>query len=261
MTRDREIMARAMNFIDDDLLEAAHAPRKTWRRIMPTLAAACLILVVLVSYPFLRDLLGSESKGDMAQSPDNDDENAADGGLSHPAPEASPPALGDPITLGGTTVTMTAFTDKTATYTIVKTDDVPLYLAFFQYAGGMLGTTEPDYRDNGTIVRDNVIRIYVNGSDERCDTLPSAPGTYEVLVDYSVIKSWNYVMSEIAYFYAYIGEEGAPVTAHIFIRSGWGWDEPNTETEASSETEGITANRSTNPMNELNQVPPTGETT
>ncbi len=240
MTRDREILARAMSHIDEDMIAAAHAPRKRARRSMRTLAAACLALVIVVSFPFLREVINllrnsKDAAGDMMPGQENKDENDDINKPNHPNTEEStaPPLPWLPVELGGNTITLTAVddTEKTATFTIVKTDDIPLYLAIFGY--DMLATTEPNYRDNGIIIRDNAIRLYINGSTERVDTIPTAPGTYEVLADFSVIHSWGYPVSDYASFYAYVGEEGACVTKHMKLALPT--DESETDT-ASDET-------------------------
>ena len=48
MTYEQEILARAMSCIDDDMILAAHAPRKKIRRVIPVAVAACLIAAFAV---------------------------------------------------------------------------------------------------------------------------------------------------------------------------------------------------------------------
>ncbi len=244
MTRDQEILARAMNYIDDDLIVAAHAPRRKLRRLVPWLTAACLVIVLVAVYPTLRSVINvtmeNEVAGDaMPPAADefggmNDNQNSAD------KPEQSDiHSLGTPVTLGGTTLTMTDVTETTATFTVVKTDNEPLYVAFYQYAGGIMGTTEPNYRDNGVIIRPYTVKLTVNRAETITYDIPTAAGTYEILVDFSSLRRGSYRMEEFIAFYAYIGKDGAAVTERLSLAV------PATDvTETSSASESLTEDAS-----------------
>ncbi len=229
MTREQEILARAMNEIDDEMIERAHAPRRRWVRVLPSLAAACLVVAVIIGFPYLREAVQDNYKASA---------DAPAGGVSNAESTRPPFSLGPqeisqqnklntPVKLGGTTVCMTAYTENTATFTIQKTDSTPIYAAFLQNNADILGTTERDFRDNGVIIRQYVVRVYVDGGELQY-TLPEAPGEYEVVIDFSSIRRMDYVMWSGVVFYAYIGEDGAPVDEYIYFMG---------ENETSAETD------------------------
>ena len=110
MTHEQEMLARAMSHIDDDMILAAHAPRKKVRRVVPYLVAACLVVAVVVSFPYLRAVINVDT--DLFGPGDEANKNDA-GAMS---PEAYPSTKqGTPVTLGGTTLTLIATTNTTAT--------------------------------------------------------------------------------------------------------------------------------------------------
>lgn len=208
MTHEQEILARAIGHIDEDMILSAHAPRKKVRRVIPVLIAACLIVALVAAFPYLRevintnsDILGPTADGDVEEE-FRDDPLA---GL--PTHEA-----GTPITLGGSTLTLTHVTETTATFTLVKTDDTPVYAMIYHRDGSALASTEPDYKDNGVTIRPNTIRLYVDGAEQPVYRLPANPGTYEVVVDFKSVRNGQYPMKDYMGLYAYIGEKQAAVT-------------------------------------------------
>lgn len=212
MTHEQEMLARAMSHIDDDIILAAHAPRKKVRRVVPYLVAACLVVAVVVSFPYLRAVINVDT--DLFGPGDEANKNDA-GAMS---PEAYPSTKqGTPVTLGGTTLTLIATTNTTATFTMVKTDSTPLYAMIYDLREGALASTEPDYKDNGVTIRPNTIRLYVNHAEQPVYRLPSAPGTYEVVVDFAIIRNGTYPMREYIGFYAYIGKDEEAVTERFSL--------------------------------------------
>ena len=225
MTHEQEMLARAMSHIEDDMILAAHAPRKRVRRILPVAAAACLVAGFLAAFPYLRQIINTDS--DLFGS---GNENAEAGDT---IPNAFPSTeQGLPVTLGGTTITLTAATETTATFTVVKTDDTPLYAMLYDLRENALASTEPDYKDNGVTIRPNTIRLYVNGGEQPVYKLPKAPGTYEVTVDFAAIRNGTYPMREYLGFYAYVGEDAEAVTVRFSLDVT-----PEADTEESSEAE------------------------
>ncbi len=227
MTKEQEILSRAMNYVDDDLILAAHAPRQKLRHYTPALIAACLCVVIVATFPFLRDYVGGMDKTNDAATPGDAGENVNEGngsvldgwlnGSQNVSP--NPPGLGDTIRLGGTSVTLDAYTDTTATLTIVKTDSVPLYMAMRQTGAGILASTEPDFRDNGIILRPAQIKLYVNGAVEWVDDLPHEPGEYHVLVDYSTVMRTDYVVGHALLMYSYGGPDGTVIAEWLHCRN------------------------------------------
>ncbi len=235
MTHEQELLARAMSHIDDDMILAARAPRKKMRRLIPYAVAACLIIVVALVFPYLRTVINVDS--DLF-GPD-DAVNKEDVGAMDPDESLNHSAQNVPVTLGGTTLTLTATTKTTATFTVVKTDDTPIYAMLYDLREGALASTEPDYKDNGIVIRPNTIRLYVNGAEQPVYRFPTAPGTYEVVVDFAIIRNGTYPMREYIGFYAYIGKDEAPVTERFSLEVIA--KETETETEAVTEAETETA--------------------
>lgn len=213
MTHEQELLARAISHIDDDMLLAARAPRKKARRVVPVAVAACLLAAIIASFPYLRTVINTNS--DLFGPGDEVNQEDA-GSLS---PEEYPYAeMGTPVSLGGTTLTLIATTDTTATFTVVKTDDTPLYAMLYDLRENALASTEPDYKADGVTIRPNTIRLYINGEAQPAYKLPKAPGTYEVTVDFSIIRNGTYPMREYVGFYAYIGKDGEAVTERFSLQ-------------------------------------------
>lgn len=207
MTYQQEILARAMGHIDDDMLLSAHGPRKKVRRVLPVLAAACLIAVLAVSFPYLRTVINTNSdvlSPGMDGAPDNAEPDKPSGPLYS--------EQGQSVTLGGTTLTLTDTTETTATFTVVKTDGTPVYALLYDRRDGVLASTEPNYKDNGVLIRPNTMRLYVNGETAPVYQIPAAEGTYEITVDFESIRNGQYPMRECIGLYAYIGEDEEAVT-------------------------------------------------
>ncbi len=207
MIRDQEILTRAMNFVDEELIASAHAPRKKLRHYTPTLIAACLCVVIVATFPMLRDFVGSRDKTTDALPPS--DAGNAGSWYTQVAPSLPMPGLGDTVRIGANELTLLELTETTATFKLVKRDSSPLYAAIRQYAGGLLASTEPDYRDNGTILRPRQIRVEVDGVDQPAATLPIPQGTYMIQLDFSSLRNGNYRIDDTLFFYSYTGEEGA----------------------------------------------------
>lgn len=229
MTHEQEMLARAMSHIDDELILAAHAPRKKLRRAVPVLIAACLMIVVAVSFPYLREVIDTdlvlrgplwnkeEQNEDVVipDAPDKDDLKGTD--IS--------------VTIGGTTVTMTDVTETTASFTLVKTDDVPLHAMLYDRLNAALASTESDHKEDGVTIRPHTLRLYVNGASEPVYAFPTAPGTYEVVVDFTVIRNGIYPMQEFMGLYAHIGEDGEAVTVMFSLEVVPDTTEATTATE------------------------------
>lgn len=224
MNREQEILARAMNHIDDRYVLAAHAPRRRLHHALPALVAACLCVVILAVYPFLRELINVENdlKGDSIPAPeggyttggdeDEDKDYAGDANSGTGKPEInSYYGLGTSTTLGGTTLTMTEVTDTTATFTVVKTDTKPLYVMLFDLKGNPLTTSEEGYRLDGGVIIRNSLHFTVNGATETVKILPSSPGTYTVTVDFSAVRDGTYPMLDYMGLYAYVDKDNQPL--------------------------------------------------
>ncbi|MBE6652142.1 MAG: hypothetical protein E7610_01850 [Ruminococcaceae bacterium] len=208
MTHEQEMLSRAMNYVDDDLILAAHSPRKAIRRILPTLVAACCILALIISFPYLRAVINTNS--DLINPGNKDD--AADATPGKPDEEIPNTPKNIPVALGETTLTLTDTTETTATLTLVKKDNTPVYAILYDRRHSALASTEPNYKDNGVLIRPNTIRLYVNGEDQPTYKLPTAPGTYEIVVDFTSIRNGPYPMQECLGFYAHIGKDDKAVS-------------------------------------------------
>jgi hypothetical protein len=226
MTNEQELLARAMGHIDGDMIRSAHGPRKKVRRIIPVAVAACLIAAFAAVFPTLREVIDTHSPILNPEDGPVDVENIG-------KPEMNPCAeIGMPVTLGGTTLTLTAVTDTTATFEMIKTDDTPVYALLYDLREGALASTEPDYKDNGVLIRPKTIRVFVNGAEQPVFQLPTAAGSYTVLVEFSSIRNGTYPMREYIGVYAYIGEKDTAVTERFSLTI----KESATESESSSDT-------------------------
>ncbi len=239
MTREQEILARAIGFADDDLILAAHAPHKKWRRAMPTLIAACLIVVIIAAFPFLRTVINvaDRTENEAVAPGDGDPFGNESVDINTDAENLPIPGLGETATLGKTTLTMTALTETTTTFTVVKADNAPLYIAFRQYAGGVLGTTEPGFRDNGVIIRPYTIRLTIDSSDIIRYEFPYEAGTYTVTVDFSILRNGSYKMAESIIFYDYMTEDQTPRAQAFSLRIPAGAESMGESTPETTETD------------------------
>lgn len=231
MTHEQEMLARAMSHIDDDMILAAHAPRKRNRRAIPYAVAACLIVALILSFPYLRRVINVDT--DLFGPGDNANKNEA--GVIVPDAYPSSPQ-NTAVTLGGTTMTLTATTETTATFTVVKTDDTPLYAMLYDRLERVLASTEPDFKDNGVTIRPHTIRLYVNGAEQPVYRFPTAPGTYEVVIDFTSIRNGTYPMREYVGLYAYIGKDGEMVTERFSLEVVAQTTEAESITEEPTET-------------------------
>jgi hypothetical protein len=73
------------------------------------------------------------------------------------------------------------------------------------------------FKDNGVTIRPNTIRLYVNGAEQPVYRFPTAPGTYEVVVDFTSSRNGTYPMREYVGLYAYIGKDNAMVTERFSL--------------------------------------------
>jgi hypothetical protein len=209
--------------------------------------AACLIGALAVSFPYLRQVINTDL---ILRGPDwnKEKDEIGDAEIAHkPKPEEIK-GMGIPVTVGNTTLTLTGVTETTATLTLVKTDDTPLYAAVYDRMGDALACTDPDYKVDGVTIRAGRIKVYpADAADaaEPATELPAAPGTYTLVVDFTSIRNGTYPMEEYMGFLAYIGKDGAPVTVYLSLEipeeetTAVGTEgESESVTEADSETEG-----------------------
>lgn len=202
MTYQQETLARALNHVDDEMILAAHGPRKKLRRVIPVAVTLCLLIALAVAFPYLREVIDTDSD---ILTPEN--ESLPNGSVGH-KPESSPDyRLDQPATLNGATATLLDVTETTVTFEIVKTDDAPLYFILYGRRGDVLASSEPDYKDNGVLIRHGTLKLYVNGDESPVYELPTAAGSYRVTVDFTSIRNGSYLMQERIGLYDYKGEE------------------------------------------------------
>ena len=229
MTYQQEILARAIGYVDDELILAAHGPRKKLRRALPVVAVLLFCAAFAVAFPHLREVIDTNS--DLLIS---EDESLPDGSIGV-KPEAGPLfEMNRPATLGGTTATLVEVTDTTATLEITKTDDLPVYAILFDRRGDALASTEPDYQNNGVVIRHGTLKLYVDGSEDYVYELPSAPGTYRVTVNFTSIRNGSYPMREQIGLYAYMGEEQMQTTVLFSLEIP---EESESDSESESDTQ------------------------
>ena len=232
-----ETLALSVNHLDDAILLAARKPRKSLRRLLPVAVAAVCVVLIALAFPYLREIINTDlTLRDRNWRDQNKEEGDAEVAFK-PDPKDILP-LQATATLGGSTLTLESVTETTATYRLVKSDSTPLYAAVSDRMGDALASTEEDYKVDGVLIRHGLLRIYVDGSDQRLSTLPTAPGSYTVEVDFTTIRNGTYPMEEYMVFYAYEGED--KLLKRVFFSLTF---EPATEESAGesvSETESET---------------------
>ena len=211
-----ETLARGLNHVEDALLLAAHGKGQKARRLVPWVAAACLVGALAVSFPYLREIINTDL---VLRGPDwnKEKDEIGDAEIAHKPSADSIKGMNIPVTLGGSTLTVTDVTDTTLTITLVKTDDTPLYAAVYDRMGDALACTDPDYKVEGVTIRAGRIKVFADGGAEPETVLPTAPGTYTLVVDFASIRNGSYPMEEYMGFLAYIGKDGAPVAVYVSL--------------------------------------------
>ncbi len=210
-----EAIARGMSYIDDAMILSAHGERKKARRLIPWLAAACVIAVAAVSFPFLREIINTDLKlrgPNWKNEQGNPDVEVADKPSAEAILDKNTPA-----SVGGSTVTVTEVTDTTVTLLLVKTDDTPIYTAVYDRMGDALACTQPGYKVDGVTIRSHTLTLCVDGTNEVLYELPAEAGTYTVVLDFGRIRNGQYPMEDYVGFFSYTGKDGAPEAVYFSI--------------------------------------------
>jgi hypothetical protein len=236
---DPETLARGLSHVDDTFVLAAHKGTKKARRLIPWGVAACLIAALAVSFPYLREVINTDL---VLRGPDwnKPKDEIGDAEIAHkPKPEEIK-GMGIPVTVGNTTLTLTGVTETTATLTLVKTDDTPLYAAVYDRMGDALACTDPDYKVDGVTIRAGRIKVYpadaADGADRPDTVLPSSAGSYTVVVDFTAVRNGTYPMENYLGVFAYSGKEGTPETVYFSLTVPEGESDTADESGSSSET-------------------------
>lgn len=206
-------MTYYMESIPSSMLVAAHGEGKRFRKLIPWGIGIAAVVVVVLCYPYLREAINVDLS---LRSPDWQDPQLEATGEEEdqkkPLPPRYPTALNTPVKLGKTTLTATDVTDTTVTLTVVKEDDTPIYGMIYDGIKNALASTEKDYKVNGHVIKPYSLKLSVDGG-ETVYAFPTAPGTYEIVVSFASLRnSETYEMLDLLGVYAYIGEEGVPVT-------------------------------------------------
>lgn len=233
-------LAFGLSYADDTFILSARGRAKKARRLIPWVAAACAVLALIVSFPYLRTVINTNL---VLRGPNWREENEV-GDAEQPNKPAADAILsiGTTASLGGSTLTVTEVTDTTLSLSLTKTDSTPLYVAFYDRMGDALGCTEPNYKVDGATIRPNLIRVYPEDGAEPVFTLPEGAGTYTVTVDFSRIRNGQYPMEDYVGFFIYDGE-GVPAAVYFSIIP----TPPETESGAVTETDPSVGTRTPTP--------------
>lgn len=229
---DAGTLAMGLNYVDDALVMTAHGTAKKARRLIPWAAAACVIAVLAVSFPYLRTFINTDL---VLRGPDwnKDKDEIGDAEIAHKPSADQILPMGTPAEVAGSTLTLTAVTETSVTLTIEKSTDEPLYTAVYDRMGDALACTDPDYKVDGVTIRAGRIKVYpadaAEGAAEPETVLPSAAGTYTVVVDFTSVRNGTYPMENYLGVFAYSGKDGAPETVYFSLIV------PETETDTESE--------------------------
>ena len=210
------LLITGMGHLNDPLIASANMGCKRVNRLIPWIAAACVIGILAVSFPYLRQVINTDL---VLRNPDWNKETDGSGDAETPdkPTEDKILSLNTSATLGGSTVTVTAVTDTTLTLTLAKTDNTPLYAAFYDRMGDALACTDPTYKVDGVTIRPGRIKVYTEGATEPETELPTDPGNYTLTVDFSSIANGTYPMDDYVGLFTYTGENGAPVAVYFSL--------------------------------------------
>lgn len=213
---DAKTLAMGLCYVDDTLVIAAHGTAKKTRRLIPWAAAACVVAVLAVSFPYLRTIINTDL---VLRGPDwnKEKDEIGDAEIAHKPSADKILAIGTPTEVAGSTITLTAVTETSVTLTLVKTTSTPLYAAVYDRMGDALACTDPDYKVDGVTIRAGRIKVYADGATEPETVLPSEAGTYTVVVDFTSVRNGTYPMENYLGIFAYSGTDGAPETVYFSL--------------------------------------------
>lgn len=217
MSHEQERLMLAMGHLEGRYIQSAHAPHKRIRRYIPVFITVALIVVFLAFYPYLREVINTNSNVLGGGNKDGNEVAAGNGVLHKPEESPVDHGVGTTVTVGNTTLTMTEVTETTAVFTVVKKDSAPLYAAIFGLRGDILATTEPNYKVDGALIRPNTLRLTVGDETDEVFAFPTAPGTYEVTVDFRSIRFGTYPMWDVLGFYVYTGKDQAVIQGNFSL--------------------------------------------
>ena len=201
----RLLLSEAMGFLDDDLIAEAHgeAVGKSLdvilrQKLMKNIGLVACIVLLTICIPRFAQLNYLEADGNTATPPQNeavgnskeDFEGVWDGAND----VLSGNTYGDPEQFNGVgcvvqgtygSLSFVSMTDSTITLRMTLTQDAktPIYIYFYDYAG-VNATTQPNYTNNGVVIRGGRLKVTVNG-EAIDDSLPTTAGTYDIVVDFS----------------------------------------------------------------------------
>lgn len=210
------LLMAGISHVDDALIASAQGGAKRIKRLVPWVATACVIGLLAVSFPYLRQVINTDL---VLRNPDWNKETDGSGDAETPdkPTEDSICGLHVPASVGGSTVTVTAVTETTLTITLTKTDNTPLYAALYDRMGDALACTDPTYKVDGVTIRPGRIKVYAEGKTEPATELPTAPGTYSLTVDFTSIRNGTYPMEDYVGFFTYTGKDEAPVAVYFSL--------------------------------------------
>jgi RNA polymerase sigma-70 factor (ECF subfamily) len=215
-----ETLATGLCYVDDTLIMAAHGNAKKARRLIPWVAAACVVGALAVSFPYLRTVINTDL---VLRGPDwnKEKDEIGDAEIAHKPSADQILAIGTPTELADSTLTLTAVTETTVTLTLVKTTSEPLYAAVYDRMGDALACTDPEYKVDGVTIRAGRIKVYpadaADGVAEPETVLPTDAGTYTVVIDFTSVRNGSYPMEEYLGVFAYSGKDGAPETVYFSL--------------------------------------------
>ena len=211
-----DLLMAGISHVDDALIASAQGGAKRIKRLIPWVATACVIGLLAVSFPYLRQVINTDL---VLRDPDwnKETDQAGDAEIPHKPTKDSIKGLNAPASLGGSTLTVTAVTETTVTLTLTKTDDTPLYAALYDRMGDALACTDPSYKVDGVTIRPGRIKVYALGSTEPSTELPTPPGTYTLTIDFISIRNGSYPMEEYIGFLTYTGKDSSPIAVYFSL--------------------------------------------
>lgn len=210
-------LAQGLNYVEDSLLlTARNGSRRIARWLLPRAATVCVLLALAISFPYLRSIINTDlvlRDRDWRKSKDE----LEDPEISQGPSEDKLLPLGASGTVADSTLTLTAVTETSASLTLVKTGDLPLYAAVYDRMWDALACTDPDYDLDGVTLRPGRIKVYTEGVAEFDTVLPCRPGTYRLVVDFTSVRKGTYPMEDCLGILSYSDKDTPPQVIYFSL--------------------------------------------
>ena len=177
-------------FIEEAAAFSPIAKRRHGPAIVSAVAAAALAVAIVPTAIFVSERNSLPVDPPTLDTPVEPDTPGDPPSIGEPDPPSAtaPMSVGETRTLAsGSTLTYLAKTEHSVTIRLHKTDAAPVYLRLTgrRDTAAYYASTDPRYAGVGERVQ-NGLTVTVNGS---AGAFPSAPGDYEIVVDFTPMRT------------------------------------------------------------------------